>query len=143
VKCMLGIHRKHSTGSTHHNHHTNHNTILTHHEHFGDLAHLGLPHQNDISCHQSAGTAFTVTSHPTIWPLDLVRSVLNSPTLQFFRHCHHHSSLIPHTVSHPLVLVFVSIVCHPPLNSPHCTPAYLVKLSVHFTFYSNFTFIFC
>ena len=84
--------------------HTNHNTIRTHHEHFRDQTHLGLPHQDDISYHQSAGIALTVSSHPTIRPLALRRSVLNSPTLQFFRHCHHHSLLIPpHSKSSPVI----------------------------------------
>ena len=36
-----------------------------------------------------------VITHPTMQPLALRRSVLNSPTSQFFCHCYHHSLLIP------------------------------------------------
>ena len=49
----------------------------------------------------------------------------------------------PPTVSRPAALDFVSSICHPPLHSTHYILAYLVKLSVYFTFYPKFTSIFC
>ena len=49
----------------------------------------------------------------------------------------------PPTVSWPLAFVFVSSIHHPPLHSMHYILAYLVKLSVYFTFFPKFTSIFC
>ncbi len=109
-----------------------------HHMHFHDIAHLCLPHQDDISYHQSEDIALTMASHPTTQPLALRQSVLNSlymsSAIVITIHCPS-----PHKVSWPQAIVFVSNICHPPLHSTHYITAYLVKLSVLLVLFPKLT----
>ena len=103
-----------------------------HHRHFHNITHLCLPHQDDISYHQSEGVALTVSSYPTTQTLAFRQSVLNSHTLQFVCHCHHYSLLIPSTVSWWRLSLSSAFITPSPLNSLHPSISCETFCSFHF-----------